>query len=290
MLPDPATGEIGGKRALAVAPAQGSHELLSPWGFTAHLVGHDDPSVDLVFPCGTWFLPPPARYRVWVEGEWQISPFSLVLIHTGQPFRGTGMTAAVPVVAAGRVTVPAGLAADPHLVLRLLHAGSYLEGSFLRWELSRRKSIREVGEGLLMPVGPAIGALWDERAQRYVALSRPFEVEARKTVAVPFQPPDGLAAVVAQIQRPTLGQKAEDLKVNVYLQQSGRRLPPGLEVAMADRIYAFWYGLKPGLAELRAASAHTVLEPVPLQLAAGMVERVVGTLKPLPFLAPGTKP
>lgn len=282
-LLDPATGKIDGKVAIAYTPAElvgDKLSPLSPWGFQAHLTGHDDPSVDLVFPCGVWFQPPVGRYRVWLEGEWQISPHSSVTSYSGQPFRGRGLFAALPVVEAGRVTLPPDLRKDPHLVLRLLHAGSHLEGNFPRWELSRRKPVREVGDGLLMPVGPAIAALWDERSQSYTAISRPFEVEARKTVTVSFELPVDAAHLVVQVQRQALAKVAADTRIDVRLKRADGELPPDLEVALADRVYAVWYGVPPGAAELVADAKHGALESRKLVLAAGRIERLLGVLKP----------
>lgn len=283
VLLDPATGNINGKVAVAVAPAKlenGKLEALSPWGFQAHLTGHDDPTIDLAFPCGVWFQPPNGRYRTWIEGEWQISPFSLVMNYAGQPFRGDGKITGIPVGEAGRVVLPAAVVEGPRLSLRLLHAGSYLEGKFLRWELSRRKPTDEVGKGLLMPVGPAIAALWDERAQRYTALSRPFEVELRKNVTVSFEPVAGVSHVVAQLQRQSLARTAEDTSMEVRLVRGQEEVPPDLQVAMADRVYAVWYGLAPGPAEVRARSGQSSLDPQKLTLSAGRIERLMGILKP----------
>lgn len=283
LLPDPATGNLDGKTAVAVAPTKivnDKPQTISPLGFDAHLTGYDDPSVDLVFPCGVWFQPPPARYRVWIEGDWQISPFSLVIVHSGRAFRGRGLTSAVPVGEAGRVALPPNVQAS-HLTLRLLHAGSYLDGTFLRWELSRRRATSEVRDGLLMPVGLTIGALWDERTQRYTALSRPFEVKARKTVTLAFERATGVSHVVAQVQRHALD---DDPDVKVLLRRQNREVPPDLKVTMADRAYAVWYGLAPGPAELRAESTVAILDPQKLKLEAGKIERVLATLKARPAL------
>lgn len=289
-LPDPATGQINGKVAVAIAPTGPGKGgmLLPPLGFVAHLTGYDDPSVDLVFPCGLWFQPPRGRYRVWVEGEWQISPFTYVMTYSPIPFRGRGQTAAAAVAEAGRVALAADVGEGPGLVLRLLHAGSYLEDGYPRWELSRRKAIHDVGEGLLMPVGPTLGALWDERKQAYVALSRPFEVEARKSVTVPLERPSGVAFLVAQLQRPALATDAADANMEVLLYRQGQQVPPDLKVPLADRTYAVWYGLAPGPAELRASTKDAFLEPRKLNLSPGKIERVSEKLALRPTWAVGS--
>ena len=285
-LPDPAQGEIDGRVAVTILPAKsnnGKLEALSPLGYVAHLTGYDDPNLELAYPCGIWFQPPSGRYRAWVEGEWQISGYSTVVSYSGQVFRGRGLASAVPVVDAGLVALPPGVAETPALVLRLLHAGSYLEGKFPRWELSRRLPVRQVGRGLLMPAGPTIGALWDDRSQRYVALSRPFEVKARQTVTVPFERLEGVVHLVAQIQRNTLAGTAQDLNTAVTLTSQGKALSPDHMVEVADRTYAVWYDLTPGSAEIQASWKEERLEVQNLDLQAGQVERFMGKMKPRPL-------
>lgn len=280
-IPDPATGKIDGKMAITVAPqALGKHGVLPPWGFVAHLTGHDDPDMDLVFPCGIWSLPPRGRYRVWVEGDWQISPFTRIVRYSPQPFRGRGMLTSAAVGEAGRVALPPGIGKHPNLVLRLLHAGSYLEEGFPRWELSRRKQIRDVGEGLLMPVGLTIGALWDQESQSYAALSRPFVVKARQTVRVPLERPSEATHLVAQIQRPSLAHDAADAKMKIVLLRKGKELLPDLQVSLADRAYAVWYGLAPGPGELRAETRDGFLQPQKLNFLAGRIERLFEEMIP----------
>lgn len=277
---DPATGGINGKVAISVLPAKYEGDRLEsiyPWGFEAHLTRDDDPNLELVYPCGEWFQPPPGRYRVRIEGEWHASPYSLMLGYSGRPFRGHGLAATIPVVDAGRVVLPRGVEAHRHLVLRLLHAGKYLEGKFPRWEVSRRQATPNVGDGLAMPAGPTIGALWDDRGQRYVAISRPFEVEARKTVEVPLERPVRVAHVVVQAQRHALASAATDEAAALRLRGSA----PNLTVSTADRIYAIWYGVAPGAAELQGGSKQTFLEPRRLDLVPGRIERVVTRLRPV---------
>jgi hypothetical protein len=270
---------------MAVSPARlgkGKLETIAPWGFEAHLTRLDDPDVDLVHPCGAWFQPPPGRYRARVEGNWQISPYSVVLGFAGRPFRNRGLVATIPVADGGRVTLPKRAPVGPQLVLRLLHAGSYLEGEFPRWEVSRRAPSREVGEGLLMPVGPTIAALWDNESQSYTELSRPFEVKGHQTVEAPLERPEGVAHFVAQLQRQASA--TADYGDEVSLQRAGKRIPPHLKVSAADRVYAVWYDLAPGMAELRAESERAFLEPTPVELHSGKIERLIVEMRPRPTL------
>ena len=75
-----------------------------------------------------------------------MSPYSVVFGYSGRPFRDRGLTPVVPVVAAGRVALPRKLSIDPNSQLRLLHVGTYLEGAFPRWEISRRRLASEIGD------------------------------------------------------------------------------------------------------------------------------------------------
>jgi hypothetical protein len=134
-----------------------------------------------------------------------------------------------------------------------------------------------------MPVGPAIGALWDEQSQGYVALSRPFEVKARETVTVPFEQPTAeRAALVAQIQRPSLASSADDAKMKIELQLNRQKLTPDLQIALTDRTYAVWYGVVPGAGELHAETRDAFLQPQPLRLVGGRIERRLLTMTPQP--------
>jgi hypothetical protein len=181
---------------------------------------------------------------------------------------------------AGRVTLPAGFNQErTRLTLRLLHAGSYLEEGFPRWELSRRKAVHEVGEGVLMPVGLTLVALWDERGERYVALSRPFEVRRRETVPAPLEVPSAnTSQLVAQIQRVALARDADDAKIRIMLGRGVRARAPDVQVSAADRSYAIWYDLPPGRAELRAETRDEVLQPLTVSLASGKIERIFGEM------------
>ncbi len=175
-LPDRTTGEINGRLAVTIVPVKYGNEIefLNPAGLEAHLSPGDNPNVELVFPCGSWYQPPRGGYRYWIQGGWRMSAYSMMMYYAGEPFQGRGMVLHVPIGEAGRVILPPSEEVAPNLFLRLLHAGSYLEGEFPRLQILRRKPTQELGEGILMPAGPTIGALWDERSQSYVAVSRPL--------------------------------------------------------------------------------------------------------------------
>ena len=289
-LLDPKKGQINGRVAIAVFPAsRQSSELRFPAGYSAHLVRYDDPETELVFPCGEWFQPPPGSYRHWVEGEWEMSPFSLLLSYSAGPFRGRGMISAMPLREAGKVTLPERIKRSPSLFFRVLHAGSYAEEGFLRWELSRRAESTRVGGGLQLPTGPAIAGLWDRTKAEYVAISRPFEVLSRKSVAAPLGSPTGSTAhLVVLLERHRLSRK-DDPPVVVSLKRNGVTSRPAVLIEAADRLYAMWYDLKPGVAEVSVDSGDLFVDGSAVKLRGGRIERAVARLRPVSDLFKQTK-
>lgn len=284
-LLDPSTGNLGGMIAVAVSPAEitdDTLQVLSPFGFRAHLTSEVDPDFELRYPCGIWFQPPPGRYRVRVEGDWQMSAYSLLLSYSGEPFRGRGLVAAIPVVAAGLVALPSETPVGQDLVLRLLHAGAHLEKGYPRWDLTVGRPTAAVGDGVLMPAGPAIGGLWDRRTERYLALSRPFMVHAHSTVTVPLAVPEDSANLVVQFQRAVAKGSAAEAELDVHLVAGDEHFAPDLMVGTAARLYAVWYDLRPGLVILHATTQHSFLEPQPIELREGRIERIIGRLEAVP--------
>lgn len=284
---DPATGEIGGRVAVAVLPARFEDgklvEVLAPVGFEAHLASVEDPGTELVYPCGEWFQPPRGRYRVWAAGEGLISRYTTVLSYGGGPFRGRGLMGLAPVEKAGRVVMPPDAERRADLVLRLLHAGSYLEGDVPRRELVRYVPTEGVGEaGVLMPVGRTIGGLWDEREGRYVALSRPFQVAAGKRVEAPLgRPGEGAAHVVVQLRRHRGARSAQDYDTDLELIRGGEARGPDVNVHTATFVYAIWYDYPTGQTKLQGGSQEYYLEPQVLELRPGETARVLGRLEPV---------
>lgn len=268
-----------GNAGIVVLPV-GSAVADDPEGLEVHLSPHDDPSVELSYPAGAWFHPPPGHYRIWLQGGWRMTPFSGLIGHSG----AGSMRAVLPIAEAGRVRLPEGLAAAPDLELHLLHAGSYLEAGFLRWELSIRKPVSEVGDGVLMPLGKAVGALWDARRKRYVALSRPFVVRGQKTVEVPLSEPGGGALLMAELKRETPAKTAADLEARMAVKQGAEERPADLHVQTTDKVFAFWYGLAPGPADLKGETGQDVLLAQKLDLRAGKITAIQADLKHRPDL------
>ncbi len=247
-----------------------------------HLIRRDDPGVELVYPCCAVEAPAGA-YFWWLEEGWRMTPYSALVFTSDTqplPFPTT------PLGDAGRVTLSPQEVVEPGIELRLLYAGRYFAGPFQRWEISRWKAVDDLGKGLLLPVGPAIGGLWDPQRQKYVALSRPFQVRGRTTTAVPLDRPQGVAHLIVQAHRRHVepGEQDETRPEKMVLRRQGREMQPDLVVSTADRIYAVWYELAPGPAEVRGSSKEGFFEPHKVDLLAGQIEYVKGELKPRPDL------
>ncbi len=101
---------------------------------------------------------------------------------------------------------------------------------------------------------------------------------------IPLEKPGAGAGLIAQLDRHFVADKAADLAAQLVLKQEGAERAPDLAVFTADRLYAFWYGLAPGPAELTGESEQDYLEPRQIQLLAGKIEHVTAELKARPAL------
>jgi hypothetical protein len=286
----PAVGEISPKLGVAVFPLAYKEGLLSPQpidsaGFLAHLVSTRDRTVEYVFPSGLWFQPPPGPYLYWLEGEGKVSPYPGLMNYSGR-VPGPGMMLQAVVTDAGRVTLSAGFTKAPHLVMRLLRGEDHFVGSAPKLEFSRRVPTTEVGEGLVMPVGRVLAAIWDETEQRYSALSRPFFVDKGRTVPAPLEAaPQRRAHLVALVERAKWAQKVDDYRgLRIELVQADRSIEPDVVVQMAERVYVIWYGLAPGSALLGGSTVKEQLAPQTLNLRSETIERVVVKMRERPLL------
>jgi hypothetical protein len=284
---DPRAGVIDGRAAVNVVPVEFSGgrvaDFLDPTGLSAILTPADGSGDELAFAAGAWFQPPPGRYLVWLQGDWRMSPYSMLLNYAGETNKQSGLLGPLPIGPAGKVTLPAGSksTATADSVLELLYAGSYLEGDYPRWEISHRTSAANVGDGLWMPEGKAFGALWSRRRRAYVAISRPFRVRKGETVEIPLESPHNAADLVVQLRRETTAPTAAEAQVDVSLRVKGASLQPDLKVLTATHAVAVWYGLPAGTADLRAESSRAVASKS-VQLVSGQIERVVAEMQRRP--------
>ncbi len=294
-LLDPTTGEVGGKRALAFYPIEAGQEL-PPTDYEVRLVSASDASIALTYHAAQWFAPPPGAYLARLESRasWRISPYPKLFGYSGGPFEGRGKIAGLRTVDAGLVRVPEPYRSQPNAILRLIRAEPHVAGEgWAARAMTKRAPIADSDSGSLMPVGSAIGAIWDERQQALTALSRRFSVRGRQSVVVPLEKPTGKAHLVALIDRNTLATKSRDYGIDVSL-VGNIEYRPEVAIPTASRAYFFFYDLEPGRYELRVVSGHP-FETLMIELVAGKIERVRTWLAdpvaiPSPYAFPEIEP
>jgi hypothetical protein len=269
----------GGGAGIAYFPVGGEGEVLDPRGFHVHLTNPDDPGEELVHPAGEPFVPPGGRWRYWLQGDWSMTPYSHLAGHPS-PRGWVGVRPAlIGLAPAGRVTVlddsfPSGLE------LRLLAAGNDPRA----FEMSRRRLLGEVGEGVLMPAGPVLAAAWDRREERYVALGR-VDVLAERIVAAPLSTPRAdRAALVVYVMHPPQAPWGEHVGVELTVSRDGEERRPDASVTTAWGVHAVWDDLPPGPALLAGGNTRQYLEPRPLELVGGEIDDFDGVLSRRPLL------
>lgn len=261
-------------------------EILDPEGYRIHLTKADDPEEDRVVPAGEPFHPSVGRWRLWLEGDWSISPSSELVEVASRRTAERLDRHWTQVVSGGRVTLPPGAATEPSLDLWLLHGGP-VPGRERHevYELSRRQRVGDVEEGVLMPAGMVLGGLWDRREKRYVALSPPFAVPPGDTVPAPLGRPAAEGSwllAFATLPHPIPRDTLVDLAPVVT--QNGQRHPPDTTITTAGGTYGAWYGLAPGPAVLGDGSSQVYLPATALELPAGGITRVDADLRQRPLL------
>jgi len=280
-------GVIDGRIAVSFWPVKGYHGqmLEDPSGFEVHLVPAENLDEESTQPAGKWIQPSPGRYKYWLEGPDSISPFSSVMSYVGGPFKGAGLASATPVVPAGIVALPPELELPEHVMLRLLHLDSHNRGEFPQPEMSRRASGEVALRGVRMPAGRILAALFDNRDQEYLAVSRPLEVSLGEILRVHPQPPEAGTDLIVRLERPKILNDLTDYDVKLKLTgiEDGAR-EPDVVVPTPTRLYAVWYGIRAGYANLEASSPTVFLKPQEIVMRPGKVERYGGELQPLPNL------
>lgn len=269
-----------GRSGIAVFPGELSGNEVTrihdPAGFEVRLTNADQPGTELSFTAGTLFDPPRGRYRYWVEGAWSMTPFTQLASFGADRPPGAKSMRVLPIVPAGRVALPERPRADPAHQLRLLYVDRE-PAAGLRHELSRRRGVAEVGSGILMPAGRVLAALWDPHEERYSALSRPFTVEAKTTVAAPLRgPAEGEADLVVYVDRAE-GVPASALPGLVLTATQGReQRRADVSLLTPWGTYGVWYGLKPGTVALGGGNDRLYVPPAAVYLTSGRISRYQG--------------
>lgn len=274
-------GEIDGRGAVALFVKDGS----AIQGCRVHVAVESEPEIESAFPCAEWFVPPSygVMLRAWIEGDGLMSPDPERFIPRDV---APGMMIPAGLFGpAGRVVLP-GQAPQEGVVLRLLDADPLpLRVRKLPAETRRSVPPETWEEGVQMPAGKAVGWLWDSRNREILAVSREFPVTPGVAERVPLEWPTqrGHVAAVLSRARESL-ESAEDEEVKIELRSGGKQRPPDLLVPSAFRVYAFWYDLEPGPAELMAETPTALLPLQRFELREGRVERVAAELVRRPEL------
>ncbi len=287
---DAAKGVIEGRVAVAFWPGSehpnGEIRSIDPAGFQGRLVPQDSPDHELSYPCGTWFQPPPDKYKFWLEGNGMISPFSSIMIYGGGKFRGKGLASITTVVPAGTVRLCPELDLPEGVALRLLHLDSHSRGPFLKREMSRRVHGHAAKQGVLMPAGRVVAVLFDNAAKEYVAISRPEEVFIGETSNVCPKPPGEGTDLLVILTRQTDVRKPDDDDVRLMITGLEKGVKwADVVVPTSDRVYAFWYGLQGGKYGTLGVTSDTIfLNSQDIVLRQRRVESYRDVLRPLPTI------
>jgi len=283
-VPDPEAGEIDGMAAVAAFPTEvGTGRVLAPFGFEVKMAPRSGEARTLTYPASEWFLPPWNAYRVWIEGEWEMSPFSRTLVYSGKQFNGRGLAAPISVGPAGKVRLPESMKLAPEESGRLLQVGRHAEGEHARPEISKTVGAEELAEGALMPAGEAVAAIWSDSAGEYTRLSRPFKVKREAVSVVKFAEPRGSALVALLENERPLSDASGYADVVVALEQAGTSRTPDVLSLASERTYAIWYDLEPGPARLIARTNRGAASQA-IELSRDGLQRLVVPLVPLPAL------
>ncbi|MEM7481448.1 MAG: carboxypeptidase-like regulatory domain-containing protein [Acidobacteriota bacterium] len=249
------------------------------------MVPRADVSKLLTFPASTWFQAPPGKYKAWVEGNWTISPFPVVLGFSDTPFRKRGRSLGIIVVPAGKVALDPEAQAPEKGYLSLLHTESHNRGTAPKFELSRRVTGQDLHEGTLMPAGAVLAGLYDEDRREYRTLQEVLIESGKLSRITPEPPAPGTSTLIAVLERPNFILSHEDHDLVITATLPGEEpTTPDLVVPASRRVYAVWYELEALQARVDVHSPSVFLEPQDVQLRPGHVEDIRATLQPLPSL------
>ena len=291
LLPDATQAVIDGRVAVGAWPTERG-EIVGPEGFAVHLVRDGNLEEERVYPAGHWFQPPPGRYKVWVEGRVQggeggprITPSFTLLNYSGGPFRGRGLASTNEVAPAGWVGLHSDLELSDEESLRLLHLDPVNRGGRVSRGFLRAIPAERAGRPALMPAGRVVGLLYDRKAKRYLAASRPVDVPAGQTVDVRPTSQRGVSDLLVILHRTELVETAEEDDLEVHLEDEASQVrAPDLLVPGAEWVYALWYGVDGRAAQVQAGSGKAYLDPTEAVLEPGGVAVLRRELLPRPHL------
>jgi hypothetical protein len=289
-LPDLKAGQINGIIAVmfwpanntdggnvdTLLPADDCQVVLAPW---------TDFAAERRYRCGIWFQPPEGRYQAWLEkGGDRITPTSATFNYAPASFQGRGQGVVMPLHPGGQVALAEDIPLPPGAELTLINFDSCcappkLGNPFARRAIASTPSLRS---GLPVPTGKVFAGIFDRKTREAIAIARPVRVEAGKVATVAPRPPAvDTADVFVSLGRPDV-RASRDVDV-VELTLDGKK--PEALFDGSDRIYAAWFGVKGGTAQLSVASKALRLSTRTLTLTSGRVVTVREELQKLPSVA-----
>jgi hypothetical protein len=282
-LPPSERGEIGGQPAILLwpiedGPGPGIDRLIDPTGCQVQVI-NDDTDDEFVRPCGQWFVVAVGKYTAWLESTDWISTAPTVFHNGGGAFKGHGTRVLVPVVPAGVVKVSSPLATGA-TTIRLLS----LDGN--GYAFQRNISPAKAAAGVRMPARRAIAGVFGPSGEA-LALSHPFDVSTRGTVAVTPAAPAKGSAILAVLTRPVGPHGYSQSPATFELEDAAGRHAPDVVLSDPARFYLIWYEARGSSATVRVAPGEFRLNHGELVLQSG---RFTTLRSDLSFESAGTSP
>lgn len=290
-VPDARNAVIDGKVAVGAWPTRHG-EIVGPEGFTVHLTGEAELERERVHPAGSWFQPPPGRYRIWLEGadparggRPYITPGFSLLRFRGGPFRGRGVVSRHEVVPAGEVVLSPRHPLPEGGSLHLLQVEPVaFQGRPTRGFL-RALPAGVPGKPVLMPAGRMIGLVYDRETRRYVAASPVVNLPAASRVRVEPAARSGVSDLLVILRRGRAAETVEEAAIEVRAERpDGKRLAPDVLVPSRERVYALWYDAGSRSLRVDARSKTGYLESTEVVLRPGGLATLRADLRPRPHL------
>lgn len=261
-------------------------DVLPPEGLEARLVREGSDGSELAAPVGVFFRPPPGQYRFWIEGPEVISPFASRLPRVQALPAGVALVGTAPTTRAVEVRVRASTGpASRTQFVSVLALGKSVEGSSTRFTLLRTLRLEHGFRTIQMPTGKTVAVLWQQGEQGVLGVSRPLTLAPGAPSALEVEPPaqDRSFLVLRARRGEEIARSVEELDERITLYRDDEALVPAEVASDADTVFAFWYDLKPGNADLEIEWRGRYLDRA-VELRAGDTAAVDARLGPRPSL------
>lgn len=267
--PDPKDGVIEGRQAVMIWPSDASGVLQDPARCEVHLVAAAPPMEEQIYPCGRWFLPAGAgSFDFWVEQGTNISDSQRSMRYSDRPGASVGARATSPLTRGGHVRLASIITRDQSV--RLLSLSSPGFG------FERRVGASASRARILMPAGTFIAGVFSPEGNA-LSLTRPILLVAGATALATPQPPPPSVSDLLLVLRGY--RRVDEAGVKVTLtRESERRTPDVLRITQT-RIFAIWYGLRPGEGKIFVEGDGVAYQSDRLTLSPGQITTVRSDLR-----------